>query len=171
MSARPKLTIEQVNWAIDCGLPTQEVANTLGISKSLTEKIFYGLSRYTTRRRPKPETKFTDEQIQSIRADTRMQKDIAAEYGCARSLISGIKSYLNYGHVPGPDSRPSKRPGRGRKLTTEQIQEMQAPENQHRQLKYWALTYGVSITTIFHAINGFSYKELNPEKEHISEGA
>lgn len=171
MPAKLILTLDQVNWAIDCGLSSNEVAKELGISKSMAEKIFYGLTSYTSRRREKTKSLFTDDQIRSIRADTRMQKEIAEEYGCVHSLISGIKSYRYYGHVHGPDSRPSKKRGANRKLSIQQIMEIKDPANADKSLKWWALTYGVSITAVFNAKNGFTYEETNKERVVESEGA
>lgn len=156
MNTVRKLTMAQVDWAIDCGLHRDVIAKELKISKSLAEKILAGRSVYTTRRRPPREKKFTDAQILDILADTRSQHLISLDYNCAVSLISAIKSGDLYAHVSRP-AQPKKRCGHGRTLTPEQVREIRTSD---KQLKYWALTHGVSITTIFQAKNRFSYEDV-----------
>lgn len=43
--------------------------------------------------------KLNEQQVREIQADTRFQRDIAAAYGVAQSLVSGIKSGARWAHV------------------------------------------------------------------------
>ncbi|ODT75487.1 MAG: hypothetical protein ABS69_10730 [Nitrosomonadales bacterium SCN 54-20] len=43
--------------------------------------------------------KLTEDQIKQIREDSRFQKDIALDYGVARTTISAIKNRYNWTHV------------------------------------------------------------------------
>jgi len=43
--------------------------------------------------------KLTEAQVRAIRADTRLQEEIAAEYGVRQNTISRIKSGKRWGHV------------------------------------------------------------------------
>lgn len=155
------MTKELVEWAVQSNLTTKEIAEHFGISKSFAEKIVYGKTAYSTLRRDPPKRAFTPEQVRAIRADTRPQKEVAADYGCATSMISSIKNYWFYFDVPGPQSRPTKKKGPGRKLTKEQVQEMREYTGKKRPLKHWALTYDVSITTVFNALNKIYYEEVS----------
>ncbi|MFV0357788.1 MAG: hypothetical protein ACK5LG_22195 [Bacteroides thetaiotaomicron] len=146
---------------MDSGLNGAEVAEALGISKSYAGKILIGQTKYTTHRREPRKRALTEAEVQAIREDTRPQKEVAEEYGCVPSMVSAIKNYTYYGDVPGPDSKPTKKRGPNRKLTAEQIMEIRKPRDKKLPLKHWALTYDVSITTIFNAINKFHYEEVS----------
>ena len=45
-------------------------------------------------------SKLTTEQVLAIRADPRLQREIAADYGVRDSVISRIKSRKRWGHIP-----------------------------------------------------------------------
>lgn len=49
-----------------------------------------------------PSAKLKDADIPKIRADTRPQKKIAADYGVSQSKISHIKTGKNWKHIQGP---------------------------------------------------------------------
>lgn len=43
--------------------------------------------------------KLTDEDVRLIRADARLQREIAAQYGVSRQCVGGIKTRRNWAHV------------------------------------------------------------------------
>jgi hypothetical protein len=45
------------------------------------------------------QAKLTEAQVRAIRSDTRMQKDIAAEYGISKALMSGIINRKYWKHI------------------------------------------------------------------------
>lgn len=165
MGAKRLLTKEQVEWGVMSNLSSKELAKELSISISFAEKIIHGNTRYSKLKRETKKRVLTDDQVRAIREDTRPQKEVAEQYGCVPSMVSGIKSYLYYGDVPGPDSKPTKKRGPNRKLTAEQILKIREPTEKKIPLKYWALTYNVSIATIFNALNNIYYVEIEKPKE------
>lgn len=157
-----QFTTAQIESIAKSSLTAEEIMARYNISESFAKKIIIGKTIYTKAKREPvvQEKRFTDDEIRAIRADTRLQRIIAEEYGVAKSMISCIKSFDYYASVPGPGSRKAKRRGPYRKLDADKIRfmlEQQAIKK--RPLKYWAHEYGVSITTIFSAINGFSYAD------------
>jgi hypothetical protein len=53
----------------------------------------------SSRGEKRPLAKLTDQQVRAIRADVRMLKDIAADYGVSFQLISGIRNGKRWTHV------------------------------------------------------------------------
>ena len=163
---RPRLmTKELAEEIVMCGHSISDCARIYNISKSYAEKIIYGRTNLTTMKRVPPARRLKDEQVQAIRADRRPHKEIAEEYGIGLSMVSDIKTYTCYFDVPGPESRKSLKRGANRKLTPEQIIFMLNSPKQ--KLQYWATYFNVSITTIFNALNGFSYPEVKEIQKRI----
>lgn len=165
---RPRLmTKELAEEIVMCGHSISDCARIYNISKSYAEKIIYGRTNLTTMKRVPPARRLKNEQVQAIRADTRPHKEIAEEYGIGLSMVSDIKTYTCYFDVPGPESRKSLKRGANRKLTPEQILFMLNSPKQ--KLQYWATYFNVSITTIFNALNGFSYPEVKEIQKRIAD--
>ena len=165
---RPRLmTKELAEEIVMCGHSISDCVRIYNISKSYAEKIIYGRTNLTTMKRVPPARRLKDEQVQAIRADRRPHKEIAEEYGIGLSMVSDIKTYTCYFDVPGPESRKSLKRGANRKLTPEQIIFMLNSPKQ--KLHYWATFFNVSITTIFNALNGFSYPEVKEIQQRIAD--
>lgn len=165
---RPRLmTKELAEEIVMCGHSISDCARIYNISKSYAEKIIYGRTNLTTMKRVPPARRLKDNQVQAIRADRRPHKEIAEEYGIGLSMVSDIKTYTCYFDVPGPESRKSLKRGANRKLTPEQIIFMLNSPKQ--KLQYWATYFNVSITTIFNALNGFSYPEVKEIQQRIAD--
>lgn len=165
---RPRLmTKELAEEIVMCGHSISDCARIYNISKSYAEKIIYGRTNLTNMKRVPPARRLKDEQVQAIRADRRPHKEIAEEYGIGLTMVSDIKTYTCYFDVPGPESRKSLKRGANRKLTPEQILFMINSPKQ--KLQYWATYFNVSITTIFNALNGFSYPEVKEIQQRIAD--
>ena len=165
---RPRLmTKELAEEIVICGHSISDCARIYNISKSYAEKIIYGRTNLTNMKRVPPARRLKDDQVRAIRADRRPHKEIAEEYGIGLSMVSDIKTYTCYFDVPGPESRKALKRGANRKLTPEQILFMINSPKQ--KLQYWATYFNVSITTIFNALNGFSYPEVKEIQERIAD--
>ena len=165
---RPRLmTKELAEEIVICGHSISDCARIYNISKSYAEKIIYGRTNLTNMKRVPPARRLKDDQVRAIRADRRPHKEIAEEYGIGLSMVSDIKTYTCYFDVPGPESRKALKRGANRKLTPEQILFMINSPKQ--KLQYWATYFNVSITTIFNALNGFSYPEVKEIQQRIAD--
>ena len=165
---RPQLmTKELAEEIVMCGHSISDCARIYNISKSYAEKIIYGRTNLTNMKRVPPARRLKDDQVRAVRADRRPHKEIAEEYGIGLSMVSDIKTYTCYFDVPGPESRKALKRGANRKLTPEQILFMINSPKQ--KLQYWATYFNVSITTIFNALNGFSYPEVKEIQERIAD--
>lgn len=165
---RPRLmTKELAEEIVMSGHNIKDCAKIYNISRSYAEKIIYGRTSLTDMKRVPPARRLNDDQVRAIRADLRPHKEIAEEYGIGQSMVSDIKTYTCYFDVPGPESRKALKRGANRKLTAEQVLFMLNSPKQ--KLHYWATYFNVSITTIFNALNGFSYPEVKEIQQRIAD--
>lgn len=55
--------------------------------------------------------RLTDDQVRTILIDPRMQKDIAVDYGVARTTIAGIQQRRKWAHIPAPEGYTIRKQG------------------------------------------------------------
>ena len=101
----------------------------------------------------------SDEAVQSIRADTRTQREIAEEYGIAQSDVYSIQTGRSYKNSPGKIRRPDSRSLRQRKLTSEDVSEILSSKDTGVSL---AKRFGVATSTISKIRSRQRYKEVCP---------
>lgn len=71
----------------------------LGDNKANTADMFAKRRQHSRKGECSGMAKLTDVKVLSIRADTRTQKEIAAEYGVDQSLVSYVKARKIWNHV------------------------------------------------------------------------
>lgn len=109
-----------------------------------------------------PITHVTEEQVRSLRADPRPQRELARAYGLAETTVHNIKHGLSWAHIDGdlvPSVAGYKRgeESPGAKLTAEQVRAVRADRRTHRRI---AADYGVSHYAIQRIKSGKTWNSL-----------
>lgn len=99
----------------------------------------------------------SDIDIAAIRSDTRLQREIADEYGITQSEVSSIQTGKSYMKAPGSIRKPDSRAIRQRKLSDSDVMDIISSSATG---KLMASKYGVSRSTISKIRNGKRYKEV-----------
>lgn len=103
-------------------------------------------------------SKLTEQQVLEIYADQRRQVDIAAEYGCAQTLVSKIKRGEFWSHVTGHAGNVP-RP----RLEVETVLSIYRDKRPNSAL---AQAYGVSLSTVKKIKNGTAWAKITNGDVH-----